>query len=551
MNSFSVIIIVVVLISGIVLHRINLKKKIRNALVRRWGKPISRKRNFEQIGLYHHLLSTREKDVRVIDDSSWLDLDMNELFTKMDRTSSGVGRQFLYAMLHRPLWDIRQLQRRDDIIHFFVKHPKHRVDFQVLLEALSLDRDMYIPYLFLKELPTIGLSKWFTLLPAAALFLSVINGFLVSPSFFAATPIIFLVNMMLGGKFHQRYRDHLQSVFSLRKLFNVLQKMIPIFPVDKYPFQSSFQAGQKSLKRLKPLRRLLAALPAPQVNPDSMAGWAQDILNQIFLLELILYTFAADRIRKGMPDIHTVYKVVGEFDALLAVASYQRSLKPKSTPDFIPGNNKINYQKLCHPLLTKPVPNDFSLSEESALITGSNMSGKSTFLKALGVNQLLAQTLYFCHAEHAELRFAHIITSMRRDDDIVHGKSFYYKEVERVKLLLDSVQNDTPLLILLDEIFRGTNTVERIAASCEVLRYLNTPKSMVCAATHDIELAELLKVEYVFFHFREEIIDHALNFDYTIRPGVTSTRNAIAILELMDYPEQIVRNAYQLSKSLE
>jgi DNA mismatch repair ATPase MutS len=180
------------------------------------------------------------------------------------------------------------------------------------------------------------------------------------------------------------------------------------------------------------------------------------------------------------------------------------------------------------------------------------MSGKTTFLKTLGVNQILAQTFNFCCAEEAEITFCNVVSSMRRDDDLSEGKSFYLGEVERVKKLIDLVsEKDEHFLFLLDEIYRGTNTIERISASKEVLKWLNRPQSFVLASTHDLELVDLLSEEYSFFHFVEEVGEQSLSFDYKIKPGHSSTKNAIKLLEIWDYPNEIVEGALDVSHKLE
>lgn len=171
------------------------------------------------------------------------------------------------------------------------------------------------------------------------------------------------------------------------------------------------------------------------------------------------------------------------------------------------------------------------------------MAGKTTFLKTMGVNGILAQTINTAFAELYEAPFIKVMSSIERAEDIALGKSYYLAEVESVLRLVLASSNDTVHLLLLDEIFRGTNSVERRAASIEVLKYLANGKDYVLVATHDLQLSEVLDREYDNYHFREYVSDTGLEFDYKLHEGASTTRNAIALLDLIGYPKSIVENA--------
>lgn len=134
-------------------------------------------------------------------------------------------------------------------------------------------------------------------------------------------------------------------------------------------------------------------------------------------------------------------------------------------------------------------------------------------------------------------------TSIGRADSLPDGKSYYLAEVESVGELLRAKASGRQHLFLVDEIFRGTNTTERVAAAYAVLAYLDRDTDLVLVATHDIEVIELLGDAYAPYHFREQIADGALTFDYRIHAGPSDTRNAIALLELMGFPGDLVADA--------
>ncbi|HEY7396604.1 MAG TPA: hypothetical protein VH559_17230 [Gemmatimonadaceae bacterium] len=203
----------------------------------------------------------------------------------------------------------------------------------------------------------------------------------------------------------------------------------------------------------------------------------------------------------------------------------------------------MKVEAVIHPLLAHPVANSLEVRASSVLITGSNMSGKTTFVRAIGVNAVLAQTLHTICAEQWHAPMLRVRTSIGRSDSIMDGKSCYLAEVESVHALIRAKETGAQHLFLLDEIFRGTNTTERVAAANAVLTYLNRGSDIVFVATHDIEVIDLLGDAYTPHHFREEISDTAISFDYRIHPGPASTRNALALLEAMQYPRDLVAHA--------
>ena len=141
---------------------------------------------------------------------------------------------------------------------------------------------------------------------------------------------------------------------------------------------------------------------------------------------------------------------------------------------------------------------------KNTLVTGSNASGKSTFIKAVAVNAVLAQTIMTCWAARFHMPRAQVLSSMALRDNVQGGESYFIVEIKSLKRILEALRTDAPTLIFIDEILRGTNTVERIAASTALLTYLQEQNALCLAATHDMELTRLLP-GYRQVHFREEI----------------------------------------------
>lgn len=196
------------------------------------------------------------------------------------------------------------------------------------------------------------------------------------------------------------------------------------------------------------------------------------------------------------------------------------------------------------------MPNSLSISRP-ALITGSNASGKSTFLKTAAINSIFAQTISTCLASKYESSYFRIYSSMALKDDLLNQESYYIAEIRSLKRILDGLNDQYPLFCVIDEVLRGTNTIERIAASSEVMRYLSGKNCICLTATHDIELVSILDGLFDNYHFQESFIGDTLVFDYKIYPGKSNTRNAIKLLEIMGYPEDTVKAARNKAERFE
>ena len=204
----------------------------------------------------------------------------------------------------------------------------------------------------------------------------------------------------------------------------------------------------------------------------------------------------------------------------------------------------VRADRLGHPLLpaNTRVPNDVRLDGLGAvhLITGSNMSGKSTFLRTIGINLCLAQAGAPVCATSFTWSWSRLACCIRVDDSLDAGLSFFYAEVKRLKTILDATHDSTkpPVLFLIDEIFKGTNNRERLIGSRAYIKALSTGHGFGLVSTHDLELTDLEKEipSLINSHFQETVSAGALQFDYTLRPGPCPTTNALRIMELEGLP---------------
>jgi DNA mismatch repair ATPase MutS len=251
-----------------------------------------------------------------------------------------------------------------------------------------------------------------------------------------------------------------------------------------------------------------------------------------------------DRLRDRLPLWLDRIRTLEAANSLASLAALHPGYAFPVVRDTLPGEDVFVASGLGHPLLadTVKVRNDFRTASNGriALVTGSNMSGKSTFLRTVGVNLVLA--LAGGPVDARELRTAdvRVFASMNVTDSVTDGISYFYAEVRRLKRLLTELEDrgGRPLFYLVDEIFRGTNNREQLIGSRSLLRAFLEGNGMGLVATHDLELVQLeAESEGISnFHFREHVAAGAMVFDYLLRPGPCPTTNALKIMRMEGLP---------------
>ena len=231
------------------------------------------------------------------------------------------------------------------------------------------------------------------------------------------------------------------------------------------------------------------------------------------------------------------FTAIGEFESLVAFSHLPNVCDSVCLPTVIDGGKVLDAAGLGHPLLSNGgrVSNDMQFDNNIFIISGSNMSGKTTFMRTVGVNLVLARTGSFvCASEMTCSRFD-IITSMRIADDLNQGVSTFYAELTRVKLILDMAKENPHLIFLIDEIFKGTNSVDRLAGADAVIFKLEQLNAAGMVTTHDLELCKLadLHDRIVNYNFCENYQDGKIHFDYIMRKGQSRTTNARFLMEMV------------------
>lgn len=500
-----------------------------------WGlpRPSSSETDFERIGLYDRLKP--DDSANGLDDKTWSDLNLDLIFEYIDRTGSRVGQQFLWHLLKKPQFKEEPLLKLERLINRF-HDATLRENLQIELNRLNHKDALFLPYLFFEELPQFQRYRFVYLTLSTAAFASLVGAFF-STSFRFIAVLLAMINMGISMYYRRQLQAFIQPLRLLNVLINTCRRIA--FRFEDSEISSHLEKLKAEVTNLSGLQRKTALLGFDR-DFDDLSNLIYQYLNLVFLLDVNCFAFAVEDLRKKRESVTTIYEELGYLDAAISIASVRHGNTRFTRPVFLEPIKTCRLKQLYHPLLVSPVANDLSLSKKSILLTGSNMSGKSTFIRTIGVNAILAQTINTCFAQEYQAPFFDVRASMGASDSLTESKSHYLSEVESIRVLVVSSQSGRQCLFLIDELFRGTNTIERVAAAKAILEYLNRSDNIVMAATHDIELAELLDHQYESYHFREIIQNQRMAFDYKIQKGTSSTRNAIAILEMFGYPKSVV-----------
>ncbi len=229
---------------------------------------------------------------------------------------------------------------------------------------------------------------------------------------------------------------------------------------------------------------------------------------------------------------------IGKLEALSSLALLSQINPGWTIPDIAENKVSVTANEMGHPLIvgTKRVSNNFDMEDRICIITGSNMSGKSTLLRTIGINLVLAYAGAAVCANKFQCSVMDIYTSMRLGDDLNSGISTFYAELLRIKRIINDSKAQKPMIFLIDEVFRGTNSKDRYTGAKNVLLNLNKHWIIGLISTHDFDLCDLEKNEsgrIVNYHFTEKYSNNEILFDYKVRSGRCSSTNARYLMKMV------------------
>ena len=564
------------------------RNKLRAALRSSFGKPPFKKtapERYAQIPQYylHH-----PGDFQ-IDDITWNDLDLDEMFSQMDSTCCAAGEEYLYYLLRTPALRAGDLPFSREQYDWFGEgaHEEERLRLQEILTGLG-HAGRYSLYDYIDSTASLGER-------------SNLPHYLAIAAPFAAFALMFLhtgVGILL-----------LLAVlaFNLVSYFKEKAKIAPYFQVFNYVLRL-LECAEKVEKQNCPVfkeesdripallssfasfRRGTGLFLGSTTGSTDPAGFVLEYVRILFHLDLIKFNSMLAQMRGRQKEIDALLTIIGRIDSCISLVSWRETLpfytvpllkeqaeqdqegaeKTGAAADLYNTDTAANADKadtafrvqdLYHPLLTDPVSNSLE-ARRPVLLTGSNASGKSTFLKAAALCALLSQSTGIAPAKSYSGAYYRIYTSMALRDSLRDGESYFIVEIKSLRRILQASGNvsvsaseqavftesqqslqQIPVLCCIDEVLRGTNTVERIAASAEILRCFAGRNVLCFAATHDLELTSLLGDVFDNYHFSEEIEDGDVRFSYRLQPGPSTTCNAIALLGALGYDRTLVDSA--------
>lgn len=483
----------------------------------------------------------KHKDGFYIDDITWNDLNMDEIFKKMNFTYSAAGEEYLYYTLRTPCMEEEELLHREEMIDFFSRHSKERAAYQFIYSKLGRTGKFSI-YDYLDYLDQLGvrsnlphyLALVLVLLGIGILFVNIPIGLLV-------LVCVLIYNNITYFKVKNEIDPYITSFAYIFRLLKAAEKLqehrIAILDEEfdalkkSYHGMTGFQAGSFLI--------MSGGRMSGSGNPLDIL---LDFVRMGFHLDLIKFNQMLSEVRRHLSDIDRMVTILGKIETMICIGEYRACLGTYCIPEFTT-ELKIHAEGMYHPLIENPVANSISAGK-SVLITGSNASGKSTFLKTVAIGSIFAQTIHTCPAGCYRGAMFRVVSSMTLKDDVQGGESYYMVEIRALKRIMDMVLSEgVPVLCFVDEVLRGTNTVERIAASTQILKNMAGGSCICFAATHDIELTYLLENIYNNYHFTEEIAYDDISFTYKIMEGRAHTRNAIKLLGIMGFSEEIIKEA--------
>ncbi|MDE6845800.1 MAG: hypothetical protein K2J99_08555 [Lachnospiraceae bacterium] len=487
-----------------------------------------------------------------IDDITWNDLNMDNIYQKINTSCSAAGDEYLYYRLRTPIYDREETERWESRIKFFMEHEDERQRVQSLF--FNLGRvGRYSLHEYIENLDILGERNNLKYILSNLLLLVCIGVMFVSlPAGTVALLVVLCHNIVGYFKEYKQIEPYITSFRYINRMLDAADKMGKVTISGISEEQKRLRGCYQRMKGF--IRNAYLIVYVEKGNGDPF-GVLLDYLRMVFYLDLIQFNNALRAVRGHLSEIDEMVTLLGQIETAVVIGSYRNSLSGGyciPTIRFEQNEDRhIEIEQVYHPMLTEPVKNSISTAK-GVLLTGSNASGKSTFLRAVAVNALLAQTIHTCLADYYDAPFFRIYSSMALKDDLISGQSYYMVEIKSIKRILDQVQKAETengyVLCFVDEVLRGTNTVERIAASTQIMKMLSSDHALCFAATHDVELTKLLRKEYDNYHFEERIEEDDIFFPYKLMQGPATTRNAIALLKMLGYDDYIIKEAETMAE---
>ncbi|MDP5199781.1 DNA mismatch repair protein [Flavobacterium sp. DG2-3] len=472
------------------------------------------------------------------------DLDIfgeHSLFQNLNRTASFIGKKTLAELLLHTLPETEILENQES-----VNELKSKIDWRQEFQALAIiGNDSKASYEAIKHWTSFQNNSLPKVLVALSIILPVtFFGFLAAYFITSKTIIlsyltyIFIANLIVLGRCLKRIQSEIAKADNVDKI--IKQYSLLIEKIERESFQSkkllhlqqqlNFK-NAKASQHLKQLSELFSRM-------DTINNFVTATLfNGTFLFNLHVLKALLKWKEDYASEMNHWISIIGEIEALNSLANLAYNNDDFVFPE-INSEYKIEFKNLSHPLLNPAtrIGNDTQFYPQSfVILTGSNMSGKSTFLRSLGINMVLSGIGSVICASEAKVHPLPVLVSMRLSDSLSDSESYFFAEIKRLKQIMDALENQ-PAFVLLDEILRGTNSDDKRNGTIEVVKKIISKKAIGAIATHDIEVClttnefpEILTNQC----FEVEIQNNDLHFDYKLRNGICKNKSATFLMQKM------------------
>ena len=472
------------------------------------------------------------------------DLDVfgeHSLFQNVNRTATFIGKKILSDKMLR-LSPNDEIQKNHKAVQELSQKLDWRQEFLAFAKISNDSQSSYQTLLYWSTYNSAPLSRLTIFisyfLPIA--FVSVLIGYLITSNiiFITILTYLFVLNLIVLGRFTKRIQLEVANSANIDK--TIAQYSLLLKKIEEETFVSeklndlqqklTFKKENASV-HFKKLSSLFSSM-------DTIGNLVTAVLfNGTFLYNLHVFKSLIHWKNDHADTLEVWLQVIGEFEMLNSLANMAYN-NPNFVYPTLNDNFKIDFSDLGHPLLNEStrIGNDVRFHPESFMIlTGSNMSGKSTFLRSLGINMVLTGMGAPVCASQANVHPLPILVSMRLSDSLSDSESYFFAEIKRLKQIMDEL-NSQPAFVLLDEILRGTNSDDKRNGTIEVVKKIISKNAIGAIATHDIEVC-LTTDEYpeilINKCFEVEIINNDLHFDFKLRDGICKNRSATFLMKKM------------------
>lgn len=473
-----------------------------------------------------------------LNDDLSIDLDLfgqHSLFQFINATFTYQGKVHLAKNLLNHDLDKKTIIERQQSLQELSDHEDMLIQLQVYGKMLKIKDEKMITQ-FIESLS--NQSNYHTPLPLMFLPIIVIVSLIcvffsvLLPYSYIVCEVGIILQVIVTISFLHQNNQLFEPVNTLHKSFQSYQQLFNIIQQEEFhtsllkDIHHCIADNQYAIKGIEELSKISQGI-----------AYRQNILlfilfNGLGLYDLFLRYYYLRWIEKYGMNIQNWIDALANIELLMSLYIPQMDgfmvVQPKIVEDVA-----LSFQQLKHPLIStdKVVGNSFALEKQTCMITGSNMSGKTTFMRTIGLNLILAYVGGYVFAESMTCSCMTILTSMRVKDNVEEGISTFYGELLRIKKMIEYSQQNKPMICFIDEIFKGTNSLDRIAGAKVTIQKLSVPHCILMLTTHDFELCQSPDIDVCNYHFDEYYEGGKIYFDYCIHKGQSQTTNGQFLLK--------------------